>query len=314
MKISRWVDHAPGTIETEDRVGALLRQVPRPLPLSPERLALVARRLIARPPRSSLWRLRWAMAVALVLAGSAGGAFATWGIMRWADRPTATPAAPVGPHRPARPRRMAARPVPPSPEAPLPVAQVKSLELPALTPLLAGRIASRPRAAPGSAASTAPSPLAAEAGALSAALAHLRTAHDPVAALATLDGYEARFPRGTLRQEAAAARVDALLMLGRRGDAAGLLRSLRLEDLGRAQELRLLRAELTAPSDCRGAIADFDALLARPGPSLWHERALYGRAACRRLLGDEPGAQGDLREYMRRFPRGRFAADVQPAL
>ena len=159
-----------------------------------------------------------------------------------------------------------------------------------------------------------PSTLAAEADALTEAFRQLRSERNPLAALAVLDGYAARFPDGKLRREGAAARVEALLALGRREDARTLLLSLPLHELGRGDELRVIRAELSAPSDCLSAVADFDAVLSgRPSAGL-QERALHGRAVCRLRLADAAGSESDLREYLRRFPDGRFAAEVRKQL
>jgi hypothetical protein len=52
---------------------------------------------------------------------------------------------------------------------------------------------------------------------------------------------------------------------------------------------------------------DFDRVLAAHPPPSLDERALVGRASCRLGTGDVAGGQADLRSYLARYPRGRFA-------
>lgn len=146
------------------------------------------------------------------------------------------------------------------------------------------------------------------------ALLKLRHEHDPVAALRALDEYDRRYPGGVLAIEAALARVDALLALGRTRDALTALDGVSFfSGVLRAEELQTLRGELRAENDrCVGAVADFDVIIARARPDL-RERALFGRAGCRARLGDDPGARADLDDYAARFPRGRFIDQVRRA-
>jgi hypothetical protein len=123
--------------------------------------------------------------------------------------------------------------------------------------------------------------------------------------------YRARYPEGTLKHEAESARIDALLLLGRDDDALAELRRLPLQAQGRDLELRLIRGELAAATDCARAVADFDRVLAERAPEAFAERALHGRAACRARLGDQAGAKRDLAAYLRRFPAGRFAPEAR---
>jgi TolA-binding protein len=160
----------------------------------------------------------------------------------------------------------------------------------------------------------APSALAVEAPLLAEALTRLRQHQDAPGALAALDAYDARFPRGTLRREADGARVDALLVLGRDDDALTVLRRLTLQPRRRDQELRVIRGELAAPTSCAAAVADFDRVLSEASASTLAERALHGRATCLARLGDAAAATRDLREYLRRFPDGRFAAEARRVL
>jgi len=171
-------------------------------------------------------------------------------------------------------------------------------------------IAVRPRARP----AADPSRLAQETRLLAAALDQLRNRHDNAGALATLAEYDARFPKGLLRDEAALARLDARMALGQ---SAAALRQLDDAEIAgpRATELLVLRGELRAAAGRhRDAIRDFDRALAGPGSGRLYERALYGRASCRFRAGDRDGSAADLREYVRRFPDGAHAAEVRQKL
>jgi hypothetical protein len=141
----------------------------------------------------------------------------------------------------------------------------------------------------------------------------LRRDRDAAGALAALDEYRARWPKGALRPEAEVARVDALLSLGRRGEALAALEAVNVGGLPRARELGVVRGELRAEAGrCKEAVRDFDAA-AKSGDALG-ERALWGRAACRARLGDREGARADLEGYLSRFPSGKFAAEARRAL
>jgi hypothetical protein len=161
--------------------------------------------------------------------------------------------------------------------------------------------------------------IVAESRLLADALTLLRQRREPARALRALDAYERRFPAGALAPEASAARIDALLELGRRGQALERLDALaldRLPPLPRAAELRVLRGELRAGGgSLAGAVSDFTAALGMTGaPSSVIERALYGRGSSRARLGDTAGARADLQDYLRRFPRGHFAGPAGRAL
>jgi Flp pilus assembly protein TadD len=119
------------------------------------------------------------------------------------------------------------------------------------------------------------------------------------------------FPAGPLELEARVARVDALLLLGRRQDARRELSALPIESIGRKHELRLIRAELRADDDCSAALSDFQVLVGQPLAAAFAERALFGRGACLLKLGDRAGAERDFAQYLQRFPDGRFAAQIR---
>jgi outer membrane protein assembly factor BamD (BamD/ComL family) len=146
---------------------------------------------------------------------------------------------------------------------------------------------------------------------LNGAFSRLRQSRDAVGALAGLDQYLRRFPNGTLAAEARTARVDALLMLGRESEALVALNALALEGSGREQELRVIRGELGAESDCGRAVVDFDQILSSTASSDLHERALYGRAVCRSRQGRADEARRDAERYLETFPHGRFANEAQ---
>ncbi len=159
---------------------------------------------------------------------------------------------------------------------------------------------------------------------LTTAVRRLRTAHDPASALAALDDYRARFPGGVLAPEAAMLRAEALLQIGRKGDALAELDGLSLAQMPNSDEPHVLRGELRAAvGRWREALADFDVVLrghagagadiGTPPDAKAHgrlERALWGRALARSRLGDDAGARADLRECLRLFPRGRFAPEA----
>ena len=338
----RWVSRAPGGAGAEDRLAALIRAADPARELGGVSRARVWSRL-RRTARSrrSLFGLRWAIAVAVLLtSGVVIGAMSArrW----WPERSAGTPApvkresAHAARHRSERPGALTPLPEPiPADDAPaIPAPAPDRIAAPAESPIAerAPQASPGPRfAAPsrthGAGTSRAArtrklalataregsgaSELAGETPLLSEALTQLRQKRDARGALATLDVYRSRYPEGTLKHEAESARIDALLLLGRDDDALAELRRLPLQAQGRDLELRLIRGELAAATDCGRAVADFDRVLAERAPDAFAERALHGRAACRARAGDPTGAKRDLAEYLRRFPSGRFAAEAR---
>ena len=142
----------------------------------------------------------------------------------------------------------------------------------------------------------------------------LRVDGDAAAALEALDQYAQRFPNGTLAPEARVARVEALLALGRTGDALPLLLAMRDRDTGLTRDVQITRAELLAEKDrCAEAMADFDDLVRADVRDVVGERALYGRAACHLRAGRTAAARQDLDRYLSVYPGGRFAGAARRA-
>jgi hypothetical protein len=147
------------------------------------------------------------------------------------------------------------------------------------------------------------------------ALHTLRQRHDPAGALDTTRKYRVRFAAGALAGEADRIDVEALLALGRDGDALRLVDRMALAP-GHAQELHLLRGELRAGAGrCAEALDDFaNALLGAGVSDRIAERGLFGRAACRLRLRQGDGARADLTRYLQQFPRGGHVDEVRRAL
>jgi hypothetical protein len=296
--VRRWVEERPeSSIDAE--LGEVFRSLGDEPPLSDAALLRVRRRLGAASVGRVPLLLRLLPVGVAALVGGGGAALAQWaqpGIWdtrSWFATHTPTKVAPAAGGR-ALPRVAAADGLPPAiemaPEAPPVVSALPRAPVPSVP---------------------SPSGIELESELLQRALELLRRHHDGSRALALLDEHRARFPAGLLTLEASVARVDALLLLGRRAEALQQLSSLSLERVGRRTELLLLRAELNAERDCRRALTDFDAVLAATAPAPLLERALFGRANCRLRLGDGAGGRADLDNYLDRFPRGRFAAQIR---
>lgn len=300
--VSPWSKSTQHEAPLERKLSRLFDAVPEPDALPEIARQRVAVRLRTRGSRGGGLLLVRLVAVGAVI-GVTGAAAAQWASVHWfapAQEPMtqhlhavrdAAPlvAQPRLPHRPSAPA-----PVVEEPAAPQVVAQ----EAPASAVF---------PAAPAAAQS---SRLGLEAASLEAALSTLRGG-GPERALQALDQHLRQFAGGPLELEARVARVDALLTLGRRHDARRELSALPIENVGRKNELRLIRAELRADEDCRAALSDFQVLVDLPLPAAWAERALFGRGACLLKLGDQAGAQRDFERYLERFPSGRFAGQIR---
>jgi hypothetical protein len=172
-------------------------------------------------------------------------------------------------------------------------------------------------------------PQVSEQALLAKALRSLSIDRDPQRALAALDEHARHFGAGALAPEAARLRTWAFLLSGDRNAAlAELSRQSSgpgFEGLPGGEEYLVLEGELHAKAGrWRESLADFElavaACLAKEransdGAALSRlERALWGRASARSHLGDRAGALADLREYLRRFPQGRFAVSAARSL
>jgi hypothetical protein len=173
---------------------------------------------------------------------------------------------------------------------------------------IAGGTAVDPATAEGS------SPLADESRRLAEVYAQLRRLRNPDAALAEIAGYMRAHPDGVLMNEARLAQIDAYLLKGQSDEALAALGRVQLGSRPRELELRLMRGELRARTDCRAARVDFSAVLAAAAGEALHERALRGRAGCELREGDRAAARLDLTEYLRRFPDSQHAPRARAQL
>lgn len=152
----------------------------------------------------------------------------------------------------------------------------------------------------------------AEARLLGIGLRALRQDHDPKRTLAILAERDRRFPHGQFGRQVHMVRAEALLVLGQRAAALGVLESLSLDASVADRRLSLARAELRASSArCLKAIEDFDRVLAVEGGDPAAERALIGRAMCHARGGDLGDARADLKAYVVQFPQGRWKAEAE---
>ncbi|RYZ04144.1 MAG: hypothetical protein EOO73_24985 [Myxococcales bacterium] len=293
-----WARGAGQTAE-EQRLGRLFEAVAEPQALNDAARERVRRRLYARERRK-----RGLLLVRLVAVGVVIG-IACAAAAQWAAQRALGPASRHAHAGAATPRTLSPQPV-------LPARPAMTATPPASTSSSVEPIERmRPRSpAAASSTLTQSSRLGLEASSLEGALKILRRGEGE-RALEALDRHLLAFPGGALELEARVARLDAELMLGHRQAARRTLALLPLDRVGRKQELRLIRAELTADDDCRLALTDFQALNEQTLPSAWAERALFGRGACLSKLGDHAGAERDFALYLERFPSGRFAAQLR---
>jgi hypothetical protein len=305
--LERWSERA--ATPAEARAGLALAELRAEPDLDEVALGRLRHRIAAatRPQRRRVWR--WSPAlVALLVLGLAGVAAATIGVVVSRRAPvviTPLSSAPA-PKKPTRRRgpvivaqRDAAAAAPVGPPAPALIEQPKPAPIKAAVPRPAGP------AKPGDGDEVR---LVAEA-------MRAWRAGDAKAALGSIEDYENLYPDGHFAPEVLLVKVDSLQTLGRAAEALRILRSTELGKLPRSIELQVIRGELAAnDGTCAEAVVDLDQVLRHePGERLG-ERALYARASCRARLGDEVGAETDLRLYLLRYPNGPHASAVRRAL
>ncbi|HXU01526.1 MAG TPA: hypothetical protein VN903_11060 [Polyangia bacterium] len=337
----RWREIAPGDAieqETEAEIGAAIRAAAAAPPWDDLRVAQIRQNVLrasaqARAEAAPVVRARrrlptWAIAAACVLLGAAATAMASYALNR--RQRTAAPA-PVAAaaiestraHRRGSPARAAATPpvveVAPAPQvaAPAPAPNAEALEISVAPPV---RRPVRPASAPAprvlpSREPPAEAPPPGEADDLAAALRQLRGDGDARGALARLDDYQRRHPTGALAREAALARVEALLSLGRDTAALDVLDGLALDGAEVDRRVALARAELRAAAGrCADAVGDFARARSGDANDDVAARALYGEGVCDLRTGDRRAARAAFETYQRRFPNGPRRADVERAL
>jgi hypothetical protein len=136
---------------------------------------------------------------------------------------------------------------------------------------------------------------------LTKAIHALRIERDATSALALLDRHRGEFAQQGLSHEALILRVEALLELGRDREALRLLDGAALSDVDASHSLLVTRGRLRAAANrCADGMGDFNLVLAES--RLPERQALFGRALCRKQLGDSAGAAADLERYRREFP------------
>ncbi len=338
---SRWRDRDADADLLEARAAVLADAASEVAPLAPPALSRIRQAVRARRSdrrgfelRGFSARARIAFGVGLFLfcATTVGGASVLWRkvvVPLWrAPAPVSAPSAPKARHRTARvgSRAPAGAPQPADDQTPvepeaLAAPEVAAPGVPAppaaLAPPAVDRDRPRPTPRPGPALVPAPPPRVTEARLLAEALTALRQQHDPRAALAALDRYAQAFPHGVLETEAFRTRVEAVIRLDDLKTALALLDGKRAGTDALGTDLLLTRAELRAAVDrFREALGDFDRVLdsAAAHAAGAEERALYGRAVCLGRLAENARARAELLAYQRRFPNGRFAAEVQRLL
>jgi hypothetical protein len=142
---------------------------------------------------------------------------------------------------------------------------------------------------------------------LTEAIRILRSDRSPEAALALLDLHGADLDKSAYAHEALLVRVEILLSLHRTTDVLRLLDTMPLADVAASHTLLVTRGKLRAAANrCGEGLGDFDLVLAKSQAP--DKQALYGRAVCRKRLGDAMGARVDLEKYRRAFPGPSAAA------
>jgi hypothetical protein len=145
---------------------------------------------------------------------------------------------------------------------------------------------------------------------LSEAIHALRVERSPGTALFLLDRHATQLGKSAFAHEALLLRVEAMLALGRKTEVLRLLDSTSLTDVAASRSLLVTRGELRAAANrCADGIGDFDWVLA--GSKQADRQALFGRAVCRKKLGDSAGARADAQRYRHEFPADPRLPDLE---
>jgi hypothetical protein len=145
---------------------------------------------------------------------------------------------------------------------------------------------------------------------LSEAIRALRVEHSPGSALLLLDRQATLLGKSAFAHEALLLRVEAMLALGLKREVLSLLDSAALTDVAASRSLLVTRGELRASANrCADGLADFDRVLSRSMQA--DKQALFGRALCRKKLGDGAGARADVERYRREFPSDPRLRDLE---
>ena len=145
---------------------------------------------------------------------------------------------------------------------------------------------------------------------LSQAIRALRVVHSPGTALFLLDRHATQLGKSGFAHEALLLRVEAMLALHRGDEVLQLLDGAALTDVAASRSLLVTRGELRAAANrCADGIGDFDWVLSRSKQP--DRQALFGRALCRKKLGDTAGARADAERYRREFPGDPLLIDLE---
>jgi hypothetical protein len=143
----------------------------------------------------------------------------------------------------------------------------------------------------------------------------LHAEHDPARALALAEGHARAFPDGELTVEATAARVEALLALGRRSQALEILDGVSDDAAATSPARTLLRGELRlAGGRCALALRDFvvvESAKSGGGANDLGSRAFLGHGTCSARLGDLAGARASFARYLEISPTGPAAGEAR---
>jgi len=308
---ARWTGPSSGA--PHPALGAAWRRARDATAPRPGDVDRLAARLTAGETTAATRSWKWRLAMAILLLLSMGGAVGAAGLLlrrahRAAPPAAARPLALMKPMHsdPGRRGPMAVLPEAPADVPPGPVPPASGPVTRAAGPTAA---LARPRKAV-----VYPAPVT-EAGLLATAFRALRAHSDAAAALRTLDEYDRAFPDGALSSEARVARVDALMIQGRRSEALSVLETFDGAPTSPPRNVLLLRGELLAETGrCSRAERDFDEVIRAGIRGDAEARALFGRGACRLNTGDSAAGRADLQRYLGWYPGGSFAQAAREGL